>query len=336
MRLFIAVSLVGCSDPALAPVPVADPIVEVTQEVSESNKPLSTLGMVRIGNGNVQLGPRHLHSSGHHPEKQGKRPPIKQSRPQYVSLPDRTVPASPWLSRAGIGLTPRMAKVSPFWIDKTEVTIRDYASFLEATGYRLPHVAEDWAGEGWNWTSTDVDDERGQHPVTLVSFYDAKAYCQWRGKRLPREAEWQLAALGPSKDGRLYPWGMRYQPENLNHGRMEAPNFDASDGYERTAPVSSFIGGKSPYGLDDAFGNAWEYTSDLRISDWSWARHDGFDQSGAMINARVPGPGLRVAVRGGSFYFDFEPNPGGEWAAFVPESRRKSAGFRCAADISSG
>jgi len=226
-----------------------------------------------------------------------------------------------------------MATVSPFMIDQTEVTQRAYAAFIEATGYRLPHVAEPWAAEGWNWSSTTVDSDRANHPVTLVSFYDAQAYCHWIGKRLPTEAEWQLAALGSVSDARVFPWGSRYQADKLNHGRMTAPNFDESDGFERTAPVGSFVSGVSPYGLMDTFGNAWEYTADLRIGDWTWARHDGFDASGAMINARVPGPGLRVAVRGGSFYFDFEPNPGGEWSSFVPESRRKSAGFRCAADL---
>jgi formylglycine-generating enzyme required for sulfatase activity len=109
---------------------------------------------------------------------------------------------------------------------------------------------------------------------------------------------------------------------------MAAPNFDASDGFERAAPVGSFPSGRSSSGLDDAFGNAWEFTADLRVEALEQLVHDG-EKDGALQNVRAPGPGLRVAVRGGSFYFDLRPNPGAEWGAFTPEIRRKSAGFRC-------
>ena len=219
-------------------------------------------------------------------------------------------------------------------MDQTEVTRSAYARFLTETGYRLPHVAEDWAEDGWNWAEPSVESDLANHPVVLVSYYDAQAYCQWSNKRLPSEAEWQLAALGSAAEKRVFPWGNRYRDDWLNHGRMKAPNFDGTDGFSRTAPVGSFPQGRSSSGLDDMFGNVWEFTADARIDDWSAARHDGFGASGEMINARAPGPSLRVAVRGGSFYFDFRPNPGGEWASFIPEIRRKSAGFRCAANLS--
>jgi formylglycine-generating enzyme required for sulfatase activity len=236
----------------------------------------------------------------------------------------------------GRGLMARKVNVTPFLIDQNEVTRGDYSRFLKNTGYRLPHVGEAWADDGWNWTSVQVAEDMANHPVVLVSYYDASAYCAWSGKRLPTEAEWQLAALGPASDKRSYPWGSRYSDDALNHGKAEAPNFDGSDGFERTAPVGSFPKGRSPYGLNDMFGNAWEFTSDYRIDDWRQATHNGFGPYGELLEARATGPGLRVAVRGGSYYFDFRPQPGGEWAAFVPESRRKSTGFRCALDGSRG
>jgi formylglycine-generating enzyme required for sulfatase activity len=320
MRLLLGLSLAGCTD-----TPVPPPKVPIPALTQASAKPFSTLGMVRIPGGTVMLGPRH--TKGESP------PPLTETPPEFVAMTPPEIKPKPWVSLGGRGLVPRAVSIGPFLIDQTEVTQTAYASFLNETGYRLPHVAEDWARDGWNWTEAAPMLDTHDHPVVLMSFYDAQAFCGWRGKRLPTEAEWQMAALGPQSDLRTYPWGSRYQQERLNHGRLTAPNFDDSDGYAKTSPVGSYPSGRSPYGIDDMFGNAWEYTADLRIGDWGWSRHEGFGPTGAMINARAPGPGLRVAVRGGSYYFDFRPNPGGEWNAFVPESRRKSAGFRCAVDI---
>ncbi len=327
MRVLLGLIVLGCSE--TAPVPAAPaPAPKAAADLPQAGKSFTALGMVRIPGGVVELGPRHAHRL---PPKAGIGPP-----PKYVAKTPSEKPASAWYSRAGLGLDKRKAAVAPFLIDQTEVTQAAYAGFVEEGGYRPPHVSESWAEADWNWQGTRGREDRADHPVTLVSFYDAQAYCSWRGKRLPTEAEWQLAALGPADAKRTYPWGGRYHGDRLNHGQLDAPHTDHGDGYVWTAPVGQFKEGRSAYGLDDMFGNAWEYTADLRIDDWAGARHEGFDSSGAMVNATAPGPGLRVAVRGGSFYFDFAPNPGGEWAAFVPESRRKSAGFRCAADISAG
>lgn len=327
MRVLLGLITLGCAETAPEP-PAVQSAVEVQPDLPELPKGFSNIGMVRVAGGVVELGPRHGLGL---PPKAGPGP-----LPKYVSTPPKEEPASAWFNRAGMGLDKRKAKVSAFLIDRTEVTQSAYAGFIEEAGYRPPHVAEKWADSGWNWAGASGPEGKETHPVTMVSFYDAQAYCTWRGKRLPTEAEWQLAALGPAEARRMFPWGGRYRAERLNHGQLDSPHTDASDGHEWTAPVGQYPEGRSPSGLDDTFGNAWEYTADLRIDDWSHARHDGFDASGAMINVRAPGPGLRVAVRGGSFYFDFEPNPGGEWSAFVPESRRKSAGFRCAADVGKG
>ena len=317
MRLLVPLIGLGCTDP---PPPPAAP----SAEPAEQPVPVSD-DMVTIRGGTVQMGPRMIRPGG-----DATRPAVPVDRPPPLPSTGKAVP---WISRGGRGLMPRMVAVSGFQIDRTEVTRDQYARFLDATGYRLPHVAEPWAEDGWNWTDASAPDGLGTHPVVLVSYHDASAFCRWAGKRLPTEAEWQLAALGPSTDGRVYPWGSRYRDDFLNHGRMEPPNFDDTDGYRTTSPVGSFPQGRSATGLDDTFGNAWEFTADARIDDWSHARHQGHDAAGAMINARAPGPALRVAVRGGSFYFDLRPNPGGEWAAFTPESRRKSSGFRCARDL---
>lgn len=327
MRLLLGLALLSCSEPAVQSpaTPLPGPVEDSSADKALGASAFSSLGMARIPSGVVQLGPRHGPPVEHAPQV--------HSPSEFIAMPPKNIEPKPWISLGGRGLMPRAARVDTFLIDQTEVTQAAYAEFLQKTGYRLPHVAEAWADDDWNWSEAAAQTGKSEHPVVMVSFHDASAYCSWRNKRLPTEAEWQLAALGPRDEQRTFPWGSRYQGDKLNHGRMTEPNFDDSDGHARTAPVGSYPEGRSPYGLDDTFGNAWEYTADLRIEDWTWARHDGFGPSGEMINARVPGPGLMVAVRGGSYYFDFRPNPGGEWGAFVPESRRKSAGFRCAADL---
>ena len=216
----------------------------------------------------------------------------------------------PWAFYGGDGVE-QSVSVDAFWIDVHEVTRAAYQEFVLETGYPAPYVAEEWADDGWNWEGTTPPKGTEQHPVVLVSWNDARAYCAWAGKRLPTEAEWQLAALGPG-EGRAYPWGNTYDPSKLNHGMMQEPNFDDSDGFARTAPVGSYADNGGAF---DLFGNAWEFTSSYRVDDPS--------------NASAP-LGLYVAVRGGSYYFDVGPNPIGERHQFLTEIRRKTSGFRCA------
>ncbi len=231
-------------------------------------------------------------------------------------------------------LEPRDVWVSAYWIDRTEVTQRNYARFLQETGYRPPFVDEPWAEDGWSWDGPDAPAATADHPVVLVNWFDAREFCAWAGKRLPTEAEWQLAAIGGAAEERLFPWGDEYDGDKLNHGTIDPPNYDDSDGYARTSPVGSFPAGASRQGLLDAFGNAWEWTADLRVAAW-----------GDMLGERERSPrgerirdphtgllGLYAAVRGGAYFYDLRPNPAGERSAFLTELRRKSSGFRCAKD----
>ena len=86
----------------------------------------------------------------------------------------------------------------------------------------------------------------GDHPGVRVSWYGSRAYCEWAGKRLPTEQEWQQACQG--KDGREYPWGNSFGSGNAN---LEG----SGDGYDQTSPVGKFPGGSSPYGAMDMSGN---------------------------------------------------------------------------------
>jgi formylglycine-generating enzyme required for sulfatase activity len=233
-----------------------------------------------------------------------------------------------WQSFGGMLLEPRLTWVRPFQMDATEVTRRQYREFLEATGYRPPFVDEAWANEGWNWNGTIPPAGTEDHPVVLVNWYDATEFCAWAEKRLPTEAEWQRAALGKREDKKLFPWGTQYDGQKMNHGKMDEPNFDDSDGWLYTSPAGQYPQGRSQEGIDDLFGNAWEFTADWRKDDWDDATGT-LDEHG-WLDLQMQGPGLYVAVRGAAYFFDISPNPAGERNHFLPELRRKTSGFRCA------
>lgn len=128
--------------------------------------------------------------------------------------------------------------VAGFYIDRDEVTNARFAEFVMATGARVPAT----------WTATTTPAEIADLPVASINWYQANDYCQWAGKRLPTEAEWEKAARGPK--GRLYPWGDVFDRSraNLMTGSVQ--------------PVGSFESGNSPYGVRDLVGNVWEWTAD--------------------------------------------------------------------------
>ena len=131
--------------------------------------------------------------------------------------------------------------VGAFYMDKYEVTNRRYRAFVDATNGAPPE----------NWTGGNIPAGKENHPVVFVSWYDADAFCKWEGKRLPTEVEWEKAARGV--DGRTFPWGDKFAKEKGN-----TPQYGRGD----TMQVGSFDGGKSPYGVYDMAGNAWEWVED--------------------------------------------------------------------------
>ncbi len=156
------------------------------------------------------------------------------------------------LSFFGDEIPKRKVHVDSFWIDKYEVTNRQYAKFVEATGYKSEGDWKKYAGK-----------ERADHPVVNVSWNDASAYAKWAGKRLPTEAEWEYAARGGNA-GTLFPWGNYIDSSKANY-RFQGETF--WDGLWRLLGLRS-IGTKkvasyppNGYGLFDMIGNVREWTS---------------------------------------------------------------------------
>jgi len=134
--------------------------------------------------------------------------------------------------------------VDAFYIDIYLVTNKQYKKFIDETGNEPPS----------NWKTVTFPAGLADYPVTHVTWFDAKAYCEWAGKRLPTEAEWEKAARGI--DGRCYPWGNKWRRNICNWGGMAG-----IDG-PQPSPVGHFKLDRSPYNCMDMCGNVKEWTED--------------------------------------------------------------------------
>ena len=187
--------------------------------------------------------------------------------------------------------------VPAFWLDVREVSAAAYGACVRAGACRAPA-----ADDGCTLAAA-----LGTHPINCVTLEHARAFCVWRGKRLPRNEEWTAASAGST--GRPYAWGIDPpSSERLNACGAEcgAPSmFPSSDGWARTAPRGSFPLGQSPDGVLDLAGN---------VAEW-------VDLGGASV------------VRGGS-YEDVDPAAVGATSvrAVAPGGASPVIGFRCAKD----
>jgi formylglycine-generating enzyme required for sulfatase activity len=160
-----------------------------------------------------------------------------------------------------------------FWIDRTEVTNGQYRECVEAGACEPPADLSSDTRTAY-YGAADYDD----YPVIHINWYQAEAYCEWAGGRLPTAAEWEYAARGP--EGRRFPWGDEFDGTRLNYCDANCRAFGwadrtVDDGYADTAPVGSFPGGASWCGALDLAGNVWEWTGPLsqeieRICGGAW------------------------------------------------------------------
>ncbi len=211
----------------------------------------------------------------------------------------------------------RAARIEDFYLDRYETANREYYIFCQATNRPPPP----------HWKAQKYPEGAGDLPVTFVSFYDAAAYAEWAGKRLPSEAEWEHAARGP--DRFVYPWGNEFEAQAANLSRYK--NRRKKKGLK---PVGHFPQGVSFYGAYDMIGNAWE---------WVW------DYYGPYPNSKFKSPEYdkkKVVVRGMSYlgvgHFpkkDYEDVVAMKSRAAYreglnPMAKKSDVGFRCAKDIS--
>ncbi len=199
----------------------------------------------------------------------------------------------------------RTVTVDTFLIDKYPVTNARYYEFISETGYRPADTTRYLR----HWSSGIYRQGQDKYPVVYISYEDALAYAQWAGKRLPSEAEWQLAAQGT--DMRKWPWGHEFHATYCNNA------------FERSTPVDAFPKGQSPYGVMDMVGNVWQMTNDMYFN----------------------GSNYFIIIRGGSFHM---PETGSRYVSGGPQpldrtqmmlrvspgfERSETIGFRCVRDI---
>jgi iron(II)-dependent oxidoreductase len=191
----------------------------------------------------------------------------------------------------------------PFYIDVYPVTNSQYAEFMKAGGYSDDKY---WSDEGKKWRVknnitepqywNDIRWNPPKYPVVGISYYEAEAYANWAGKKLPTEKEWEKAARGT--DGREYPWGNEFDKSKCNINKS---------GINMTSRVDRYPNGISPYGCYDMAGNVWEWTS----SDFEG------------------GKGTKV-LRGGSWFYLRDFARCAYRYRFYQSSRDLDKGFRCA------
>jgi len=194
-----------------------------------------------------------------------------------------------------------------FYIDKFEVTNLQYKKFNDDKHGRSPR----------HWRNRTFPAGKADHPVVYVTWDNANAYCDWAGKRLPTDAEWEKAARGTGD--RMFPWGDEFSTAAAN----TPVRWQEIGKFGDTTPVGAFEAGKSPYGVYDMTGNVWEWTA-------SWYK--------AYPGNKTPSEsyGERYKTLKGGSWFDCSfykcgiSAPVFNRSFFAKKVKNDSFGFRCA------
>lgn len=246
-----------------------------------------------------------------HSEEESTNFSIEPSAPEEPITEElAAITAGPFVrgtSRGGFDERPeRTIYLDGFLIDRYEVTNAQYALFVKETGHRK-------SGPPSRYAKNTARMRGVNQPAVYVSWEDAKAYCAWRGKRLPSEAEWEKAMRGI--DGRLWPWGNVEIPDGANWARVD-------DGFDVAAPVGRVKSDASPYGVMDGAGNVMEW-----VNDWY------LESAYAEASDRNPvGPeyGIYKVLRGAAYTSSGSDLRITARSKMMPDFRDETIGFRCA------
>lgn len=204
----------------------------------------------------------------------------------------------------------REVTIRAYFIDLYEVSNALYQKFVEGTHRHNQEVMVFFDDVSVLFQPT--------LPAVGVSWFDANAYCEWSGKRLPTEAEWEHAARG--NDQRQWPWGERFIDGSANIRGGE-------DGFAYTSPVGAYEAGRSPFGLYDMSGNVLEW-----VFDWY---SEFFYKEGQVTLPKGPDEGMIKALRGGSWDNSMNDARTTKRYAVAPYRKEATIGFRCAMDAPS-
>lgn len=253
----------------------------------------------------------------------------------------------------------RTVSVSSFYMDQYAVTNEEFAQFVEETNYITDAEKYNWSFVFIHFLSKKVIQENPQripqtpwwvpvkgaywkcpegagssingrmdHPVVHISWNDANAFCQWNGKRLPTEAEWEYASRG-GLEQKVYPWGDDLIVDgkhrcNIWQGEFPVKN-TKRDGYIGTCPVSTYEPNK--YGLYNTSGNVWEW-----CEDWFTPTYHSTSSS---LNPKGPSSGRGKTMKGGSYLCHksyCNRYRVASRSSNTPDSSTGNIGFRCARD----
>jgi formylglycine-generating enzyme required for sulfatase activity len=243
-------------------------------------------------------------------------------------------------------------KLDRFWIERTLVSVSDFAKFVDATGYRTTAEIrgtgktsilgmKDWewrevAGLTWRapWGEANMKyiPYRGDMPVSMVSWIDANAYCRWKGRRLPTEAEWEYAMRAGATT--RFPWGDEPLPADdkprLNYweGKTHEDN-PALDGWLYLSPIRTYPPNR--WGIYDPAGNVWQWVADWYAED-TFAKNA---ENAPVRNPRGPDEGEYKVARGGSWWCSARTCHGYGLVTrgkTRPEASFSNNGFRCVSD----
>jgi formylglycine-generating enzyme required for sulfatase activity len=208
-----------------------------------------------------------------------------------------------------------------FYIDKKLATNAEFKKFVDRNPkWQKDHIHPNLHNGEYlrEWAGNAYPGSKAEHPMVNVSWYAAVAYCRWQGKRLPTEAEWELAARG-NLQRPLFPWG-----DELPDGSRA--NYAASE-LKATTPVGMYSA--NGFEIFDMAGNVWEFTAD------AWNGYSNGLDSATHINLSMSGNEYldvtsRRVIRGGSW----GGSPVNLWVEYrdshPPNGARDFVGFRCA------